>query len=295
MTFNPNADVSGNKARRRGRNTAIAGGGVVGLGALAVVLMNMFGLGDFAPLVEGLTGGGQQEAPSAQIENCTTGADANADDDCRIAAASLAIDQFWAENVQGYREPVLTVVEGSTSTPCGTASNAVGPFYCPADEGVYIDPDFFAILRQQFGASAGELSQLYVLAHEYGHHVQNIIGTMSQYPNNGTGPASNGVRMELQADCYAGAWVGAMTEQKDASGVPYLTAPTEQQLRDALNAASTVGDDHIQEQSGGFVNPESWTHGSSQQREFWFATGYQYGLGECDVFAVPAAELESGS
>lgn len=290
MTFNPNADVSANKARHRGRNAAIAGGGVVGLGAIAVLLMNMFGLGDFAGLVEGMTGGGQQESSSSTIADCQTGADANANDDCRIAAASLAIDQFWAENVQGYREPTLTVVSGSTSTPCGTASNAVGPFYCPADQGVYMDPTFFGLLRQQFGASAGELAQLYVLAHEYGHHIQNITGTMNEYPNNGTGPSSNGVRMELQADCYAGAWVGAMTEQTDANGVPYLQAPTEQQLVDALNAASTVGDDHIQSQSG-FVNPESWTHGSSQQRQFWFATGYQNGVGSCDVFAVPANQL----
>ncbi|QTV80209.1 neutral zinc metallopeptidase [Microbacterium sp. NIBRBAC000506063] len=292
MTFNPNADVSGNKARHRGRNTAIAGGGVIGLGAIVVLLMNMFGFGQFTPLVEGILGEGQQgqELPASEIAQCETGADANADDGCRIAAASLAIDQFWEENVTGYRPPTLTVVAGSTSTPCGTASNAVGPFYCPADEGVYVDPTFFALLRQQFGASAGELSQLYVLAHEYGHHIQNITGTMREYPNNGTGPSSNGVRMELQADCYAGAWVGAMTEQLDPNGVPYLEAPTEPQIADALNAAATVGDDHIQSQSG-MVNPESWTHGSSSQREYWFATGYQYGLAQCDTFAVPAGDL----
>lgn len=290
MTFNPKADVSGNTARRRGRNAAIAGGGVVGLGAIAVLLMNMFGLGDFAGLVEGITGRGQQEQPASVLSECKTGADANENDACRLAAASLAIDQFWAENVEGYRAPTLTIVEGSTQTPCGTASNAVGPFYCPPDEGVYMDPTFFGLLRQQFGASAGELSQLYVLAHEYGHHIQNITGTMQEYPNNGTGPTSNGVRMELQADCYAGSWVGAMTEQTDANGQPYLIAPTEQQLVDALNAAATVGDDHIQSQSGQ-VNPESWTHGSSEQRQFWFAKGYQYGLGECDVFAVPDSQL----
>ena len=290
MTFNPNADVSGNKARRAGKGAAVAGG-AVGAGALIVVLMQAFGLADFAPLVEGIFGGGTEEQPPAAISQCATGADANADDACRIAAASLAIDGFWADNVQGYREPTLTVVDGSTSTPCGTASNAVGPFYCPPNEGIYIDPAFWPLLRQQFGASAGELAQLYVLAHEYGHHVQNIIGTMNEYPNNGTGPASNGVRMELQADCYAGAWVGAMTEQKDANGVPYLQPPTEKQITDALNAASVVGDDHIQSSSGRVPNPESWTHGSSQQRQFWFATGYQHGLGECDVFAVPARDL----
>lgn len=292
MTFNPNADVSDNRARHRGRNTAIAGGGVVGAGVIVVLLMNLFGLGDFAPLVDQVLGGGEQgqEAPASGIADCKTGADANENDACRIAAASLSIDKFWQERVEGYREPTLTVVEGSTATPCGTASNAVGPFYCPADEGVYIDPTFFGLLRQQFGASAGELSQLYVLAHEYGHHVQNITGTMAEYPNNGSGPSSNGVRMELQADCFAGAWVRAMTEQTDANGVAYFEAPTEQQLVDALNAAATVGDDHIQSQSG-HVNPESWTHGSSDQRQYWFARGYQDGVWECDTFAVPAGEL----
>ncbi len=291
MTFNPNADVSGNKASRRGRNAAVAGGSVVGAGALIVVLMNAFGFADFAPLVEGIFGGSSQEQPAAQIAECNTGADANKDDACRIAAVSLAIDQFWADNVENYRAPSLTVVDGSTSTPCGTASNAVGPFYCPPDEGIYIDPAFWPLLRQQFGASAGELAQLYIVAHEYGHHVQNITGIMAERPNNGTGATSNGVRMELQADCFAGAWVGAMTEQKDANGVPYLKPPTEKQLADAINAASVVGDDHIQSLSGRVPNPDSWTHGSSEQRQFWFATGYQHGLSQCDVFAVPASDL----
>ncbi len=291
MTFNPNADVSGNKAHRRGRNAAVAGGGVLGIGAIVVVLMEAFGFGALTPLVDGIFGGNEQEQPPASITECNTGADANKDDACRIAAASLAIDQFWDANVQNYREPTLTVVDGSTNTPCGVASNAVGPFYCPPNEGIYIDPAFWPLLRQQFGASAGELAQLYVLAHEYGHHIQNITGIMAENPNNGTGATSNGVRMELQADCFAGAWVGAMTEQKDANGVPYLQAPSEKQIADALNAAAVVGDDHIQSQSGRVPNPDSWTHGSSAQRQFWFATGYQHGLGQCDVFAVPASEL----
>lgn len=293
MTFNPDADVSNNKARRGGRTAAIAGGGVVGLGAIAVLVINLLTGGDID--LSGLVGGGTEpqstSTESSVIDDCATGADANENDDCRIAAASLSIDQFWAENVKGYREPTLVIVDGSTPTQCGTASNAVGPFYCPPEEGVYLDPTFFQLMRQQFGASAGDLAQLYVLAHEYGHHVQNLLGTMAQYPNNGTGPDSNGVRMELQADCYAGGWVGAMTEQEDANGVPYLQAPTEAELTDALNAASTVGDDHIQEQSGGFVNPESWTHGSSDQRQYWFAQGYENGIGQCDTFAVDGANL----
>lgn len=292
MTFNENANVGGNRARRRGRTAAIAGGGTVGLIGIAVLLFSAFTGTDLSGLVGGLGGGTAPEPGSgSEISNCETGADANANDDCRLAAGSLAIDEFWTETVEGYREPQLIIVDGSTSTQCGTASNQTGPFYCPPEETVYVDPTFFGLLRERFDASAGDLAQLYVLAHEYGHHVQNLLGVMSDHPDNGSGPDSNGVRTELQADCFAGAWVGAMTEQEDDAGVPYLEAPTEAQVRDALNAAATVGDDHIQKSAGVGVNPESWTHGSSEQRQRWFTEGYQRGVNACDTFAVPGSEL----
>ncbi|MGG1909294.1 neutral zinc metallopeptidase [Microbacterium sp. NRRL B-14842] len=172
----------------------------------------------------------------------------------------------------------------------------MGPFYCPPEETVYIDPTFFQLMQEQFGASAGNLAQLYIIGHEWGHHIQNITGTMDQYPNNGTGPGSNGVRMELQADCYAGGWLGRMTEQTDADGDPYLEKPTETQIEDALNAAAAVGDDHIQEQAG-MVNPESWTHGSSAQRQRWFAEGYQNGstrAGRCSPFPAISSTRRPG-
>lgn len=290
MTFNDNAKVGGNTAKRRGRGAAIAGGGVVGLGAIAVLLLNIFTGGDFS----GLLGGGAQQpaaAPESEIADCDTGADANARDDCRLAAATLNLDQYWTDVLEGYRAPQLIIVDGETPTQCGTASNATGPFYCPPEETVYVDPTFFALLRQQYDATAGPLAQLYVLAHEYGHHVQNLRGVMAAYPNNGTGPDSNGVRTELQADCYAGAWVADLPKQVDEDGVPFMQAPTQQQINDALNAAATVGDDHIQQESGGFVNPESWTHGSSEQRQRWFATGYQDGATACDTFTVSGRSL----
>lgn len=290
MTFNPDADISGNTTRRRGRNAAIAGGGVGVLGIIALLVGPLLGVDLTGLLGGGATGGGTEPAGGSVIEDCKTGADANADVDCRMAGAQVALDEFWAENIEGYRAPQLTVVDGQTPTQCGTASNAVGPFYCPPEEGVYLDPTFFDLMRQQFGASAGNLAQLYIVGHEWGHHIQNITGYMEQYPNNGTGPGSNGVRMELQADCYAGAWIGRMTEQKDPDGDPYLLKPTEAELNDAINAAVTVGDDHIQEQSG-FVNPESFTHGSSDQRQYWFANGYQNGLGVCDTFTVAEGDL----
>ncbi len=287
MTFNDNARVGGNTARRRGAGVAI-GGGIAGVGALAVLLFQLFTGTDISSILPAAPQAGGTESEIAQ---CQTGADANERDDCRLAAGSLALDQFWSTQMQGYRAPQLIIVDGSTSTRCGTASQQTGPFYCPPEETVYVDPAFFALLRQQFDATAGPLAQLYVLAHEYGHHVQSIAGIMDEHPQNGTGPDSNGVRTELQADCFAGAWVGEMTEQVDENGVPFLEAPTQQQIADALNAAGTVGDDHIQQGSGGVVNPESWTHGSSEQRQRWFETGYQNGAGACETFGIPGGSL----
>ena len=261
------------------------------LALLALIAGPLLGI-DLSGLVGGAPGGGSEPAGGSAIENCDSGADANANVDCRMAGAQLALDAFWEDNVEGYRAPQLIVVDGATSTQCGTASNAVGPFYCPPEETVYIDPTFFQLMQQQFGASAGNLAQLYIVGHEWGHHIQSLLGAMERYPNNGTGPGSNGVRMELQADCYAGGWLGRATEQTDADGDPYLEKPTEEQIRGALNAASTVGDDHIQEQSGQ-VNPETWTHGSSEQRQRWFAEGYQNGLDACgQVFTLPADQLD---
>ena len=290
MTFNENANVGGNTARRRGAGAVVAGGGIAGIGAIAVLLFQLFTGQDISSLVPTLPQTGQTDGGS-EIAQCETGADANANDACRLAAGGLVLDEYWATQMEGYRAPQLVIVDVQTPSQCGTASNQTGPFYCPPEETVYIDPTFFSLLRERFDASAGELAQLYVLAHEYGHHVQNIAGIMDQHPNNGTGPESNGVRTELQADCFAGAWVGAMTEQTDDNGVPYLKQPTQQQIADAINAAGTVGDDHIQQESGGFVNPESWTHGSSEQRQRWFETGYQGGVEACDTFAVSGGSL----
>ncbi|WP_434811395.1 KPN_02809 family neutral zinc metallopeptidase [Microbacterium sp. bgisy189] len=285
MTFNRDADVSGSTARKRGRGGLIAGGaGVAGLGGIAILLLQMFTGADLSGLLGGGGLGGGQQAEETVIANCDTGADANTNDECRLAAAQLVLDDFWGTQLDRYRAPELIIVDGATSSACGTASNATGPFYCPPEEAVYIDPTFFEVLRQQFGDEAGPLAQLYVLAHEWGHHIQQITGIMERYPNNGSGPESNGVRIELQADCFAGAWVADAAKSKDASGTAYLKEPTEAQIRDALEAAATVGDDNIQSQSGQ-VNPESWTHGSSEQRQRWFATGYQNGVGACDTFA----------
>ncbi|WP_460802405.1 KPN_02809 family neutral zinc metallopeptidase [Microbacterium sp. GXF6406] len=286
MTFNPDADISTHKTRRPGRTAAVAGiGGVGVLGIIALIAGPLLGI-DLTPFLGGGTqGGGAPASEESAALLCDTGEDANTQDDCRMAGAQVLLDDYWADHVDGYVEPTLYVFTGQTQSGCGTASNSVGPFYCPPDQSIYIDPDFYELMRTQFGASAGNLAQLYIVGHEWGHHIQNITGVMADHPGRETGPGSDGVRIELQADCYAGAWLADAANQTDANGVHYMQEPSEAELADALNAALVVGDDHIQEMSG-FSNPESFTHGSSANRQFWFANGYENGLGVCDTFAA---------
>lgn len=281
MTFNPNADVSDNRARRStGRTVGVAAGGVGGLGIVIAIVVALMGGNPMDVL------GAAQQQPAVEqsaAADCKTGADANADPACRLAAATLSLDDFWAANVEGYTPPEAIIYSGTEQSPCGTASNQVGPFYCPSNQAIYVDPSFFQIMQKQFGASAGDLAQLYVLGHEWGHHIQSITGIMQEHPNDGTGEDSNGVKTELQADCFAGGWIQDMTKQKDDKGVAYFQKPTDAQITDALNAAAAVGDDNIQSRSGQ-VNPETWTHGSSAEREKWFMTGYTKGIGACNTF-----------
>ena len=287
MTFNDNARLDPSKVSRRGRNTAI---GVGGGGVLVLVL---FLVSQFLGVdLTGLAGGGQQQPVQEEsLEHCKTGADANADQDCLIVGAVNSLDAYWSEFLptQGvdYR-PTADVVlfEGGTSTGCGQASSATGPFYCPADEKIYMDTGFFAELANRFGGSDDPLAIAYVVAHEYGHHIQNISGIMSNLNLRDTGPASDGVRLEVQADCFAGAWVGAAATTRDQDGNTFLKPPTEAEIRDALDAAASVGDDRIQSQTQGQVTPETWTHGSSEMRQRWFLAGYQGGPNACNTFEV---------
>src|SRR5690606_26062140 len=223
MSFNDDADIRGGKVSRRGRNTAIAGGGGV-LGILAVFLISQFTGVDLSGLLGGGTGGTVEETP---LTECQTGADADASLDCRMQAAATSLDVFWGDTVQGYVQPELILFEQATPTGCGTGTSATGPFYCPPDQSVYIDTSFFAELESRFGADGGELGQLYVVAHEWGHHIQNITGRMDGLDLRDSGPTSDGVRLELQADCYAGAWVGAAETTTDASGRPFLDPLTD--------------------------------------------------------------------
>ena len=164
----------------------------------------------------------------------------------------------------------------------------MGPFYCPADSTAYFDPGFFQELVDRFGSSGGPLAQEYVVAHEFGHHIQNVLGNLDRAQQDPQGPESGAVRVELQADCYAGLWVRYATTQEDPkTGLPFLDPLTEQDLQDALSAASAVGDDRIQQAATGRVSPEAWTHGSSAQRQKWFYQGYKTGdINQCDTFGV---------
>jgi predicted metalloprotease len=164
----------------------------------------------------------------------------------------------------------------------------VGPFYCPVDKTAYFDTGFFQVLVDQFGSSGGPLAQEYVVAHEFGHHVQDLQGSLGRAQQGAQGAGGNGVRTELQADCYAGVWAHyASTVKQESTGVPYLQPLSDKDIADALSAAASVGDDRIQKTSTGHINPESWTHGSSAERQKWFTVGYQTGdPKQCDTFAA---------
>ncbi|CAD6006192.1 neutral zinc metallopeptidase [Agreia sp. COWG] len=298
MTFNDNAKLDTSRVSKRGRSRGIAVGGgsavvVVGLFLLSQLLgVDLTGL---AGLVGGGTAGQAQQGEVTSLQ-CDTGADANANLDCLMVGTENSLDAYWRAEAPALGisyAPVtkLNLFTAATNTGCGQASSATGPFYCPTDSSIYVDTAFFDELRSQFGASGGTLSEMYVVAHEFGHHIQNLAGVMDNTDRSGTGPTSDSVRTELQADCYAGAWVAAASTTEDTDGVAFLQPVTDAQLADALNAASVIGDDRIQQRGSGEVNPETWTHGSSSQREKWFQAGMTNGAGGCDTFSLDGSQL----
>ena len=232
-------------------------------------------------------------ADSGRYDACETGEDANESADCARVAVENSLTDYWSEtlpeqsDVEFRPEQVMQTFSGSVDTGCGQATSAVGPFYCPADEGIYLDTTFFRdVLERQLGGPAGDFVEPYVLAHEYGHHIQNVMGTMGRVRTQ-QGPESDAVRLELQADCYAGMWTANATGTDDESGEALIEELSTEDINQAIEAAKSVGDDRIQDRTTGRVNQREWTHGSAEQRQSWFMVGYeQRSLEACDTFSA---------
>ena len=307
MRFNPKARLDAGQVQNRrggggGLDFPVGGGGRGmrvggGIGGLLVIVLIVV-LSQFLGGGSGGTAGGpiSDERPvsteSRALAHCRTGADANQDPDCARVAMVNSIQSYWEQALpqQANRQyvPADTVIfSGRVATGCGNATSDVGPFYCPPDERVYLDTTFFAdMLERQLGGQDTDFTEAYVLAHEYGHHIQNLLGTMSRVRTQ-QGPSSDAVRLELQADCYAGMWAKHASQARDANGEVFIQNLTRQDVQEALHAAQVVGDDRIQQRTSGRVNPDAWTHGSAEERMRWFTTGWQQGtLRACDTFAA---------
>lgn len=286
MTFRKDADVTG------GRRATTGGGGgkiAVGGGIGSLLLVGLFLLLGGNPNDIGqVLGGGQQEqlpsGTSSQLEHCNTIEDGNKYADCRVDFTAQSVDQMWETMLPEqagiqYTEPGRVVFQNSVQSGCGMASSATGPFYCPADQSAYFDVSFFDQLNQ-LGGSDSPLAQMYIVAHEFGHHIQQLEGTLGLSNYNNPGADSNAVKIELQADCYAGLWVS----QADKGENPYLEPVTREQVATAIDTARAVGDDNIQKRTSGEVRPDVWTHGSSEQRQEAFLAGYNNGtMASCDT------------
>jgi uncharacterized protein len=281
MTFNDNArlDPSQVEDRRGSRGPILVGGGGIGIVILIASLLlgvDPTGLLNAVDTVNQIT----QVENGPSPDQCKTGADANTKDDCRIVGFVDSVQKYWTDELgrrgQTYTPAKTVLFSGATQSACGTAQTAMGPFYCPEDEKVYLDITFFQDIKTELGIDATPFAQGYVVAHEYGHRVQHILGKLNTSTQ--TGATSQSVRVELQADCYAGVWAG------HAADTGLLQTPTQAEIASAMNAAAGVGDDRIQKQTQGRVTPDSFTHGTSEQRQRWFTTGYQTGdMARCDT------------
>lgn len=266
----------------------IAAGG--GLGSVLLVGLFLL-LGGSPSQIDDVFGGQDQSQPAIEggedsndaLAHCQTLEDGNTYADCRVDYTGISVDNVWAEVLPqqagiDYMEPGRNIFRDATQTGCGAASSATGPFYCPGDQTAYFDVSFFEQL-EQLGGSDAPLAQMYIVAHEFGHHVQQLEGTLGLSNYNDPGADSNAVKIELQADCYAGIWASHADKGEDA----LLEPITPEQVATAVDTARAVGDDNIQQRSGGEIRPDTFTHGSSQQRQDAFLTGYNEGsMASCD-------------
>jgi len=304
VRFNPKADISGGRVR-----DVRGGGGGGGMGGLPMGAITGGGIGTTIVVIIifvviqlagggggglGGFGAGGPAQETDRYEQCRTGADANENADCARRAVALSLDNYWSQTLPQqtgtqFQPTQIFTFTGAVSTGCGNASKDVGPFYCPTDRTIYLDTTFFEdVLEGQLGGQGGDFVEPYVIGHEFGHHIQNLLGTMGRVRTQ-QGPTSDSVRLELQADCYAGMWTRGATSTTDQNGVQIFESIDQDDIREALDAAKTVGDDRIQKQGGGNVNPEQWTHGSSEERARWFTTGYNArNIQQCDTFSAPS-------
>ena len=264
-----------------GRGRVALGGGA---GLIVAIVAVLFGVnpGDILGGDGGTAApqGTSNQAIQQQIDSCTV-QKANTDTICRIVATTNSLDEVWPTLVRGYTKPKTVIFSDAVSTGgCGSATSSVGPFYCPGDRTAYFDPTFFDTLANQLGGSNGPLAQEYVVAHEFGHHVQNLMGTMEEAQRLGSrGATSGSVRLELQADCYAGVWAEHADKGPDAMLAPI----SQEQISEVIQTAKAIGDDTL----SGRNDSEGWTHGSSAQRVRWFQTGYRTGdPASCDTFSA---------
>src|SRR6478735_9052473 len=306
MRFNPKARLNTGRMGDAGRSGAgrggggggslpipggLAGGGVGGLILVVIVVALSMWLGGGSASSYDTS----RMSDTGRYDDCKTGEDANSSTDCARVAVENSLVDYWSDTLPAqsdvsfeHEKKVETFTDG-IGTGCGDATADVGPFYCPNDQTIYLDTTFFAdVLQDQLNGPSGAFVEPYVLAHEYGHHIQNLLGTMGQVKTQ-QGPKSDSVRLELQADCYAGMWAKSATTTQDADGNVLISDLTQTDVEQAIAAATAVGDDRIQQESGGDVDPDSWTHGSAKERVQWFTTGYREGtLEACDTFAAGA-------